>query len=168
MYFVAFLEYVNAASLQAGLLPLVLYACVANFMFQEVRNRSFVEVVGVFLTRFLFLPFFEDAASRVSAPSFRRVDPFWYCLLLQRWKSCEFSRPQGYLRNMQSDKYTFFSFMIITVNHARALELNERVHCRNIRPLTLCIQCSPTEFQPETALGSSSTCNLPKRDLISK
>ena len=35
-------------------------------MFQEVRNRSFVEVVGVFSTRFLFLPFFEDAASRVS------------------------------------------------------------------------------------------------------
>ena len=60
-------EGVTAASLQAGLLPLVLYACVANFMFQEVRNRSFVEVVGVFLTRFLFLPFFEDAASRVSA-----------------------------------------------------------------------------------------------------
>ena len=42
-------EDVNAASLQAGLLPLlVLYACVANFMFQEVRNRSFVEAVGVF------------------------------------------------------------------------------------------------------------------------
>ena len=60
-------EGVNGAFLQTGLLPLVLYACVANFMFQEVRNRSFVEVVGVFLTRFLFLPFFEDAASRVSA-----------------------------------------------------------------------------------------------------
>ena len=62
----------------------------------------------------------------------------------------------------------FFTFMMITVNRARALELNERVHCRNIRPLTLRIQGSPTEFQPETALGSSSTCNLLKRDLISK